>query len=178
MRMAWMLAWILLAAAPAALGAPSAPTDDTESSAAQRTETKIPITPPKSTDPKEKDKNSGGLASTAAILGSLALVLGLFFLIVWALRKTSPNAWASLPSGAFEGLGRAPLAFRQQAMIVRCGNKLLLISTGIGGTEPLLEITEPAEVERLTELCRQARTSAGATALFRNLFQKKEGRHA
>jgi hypothetical protein len=82
-----------------------------------------------------------------------------------------------LPVEAFEVLGRAPLGFRQHAMMLRCGNKLLLISTGMAGTESLAEITDPAEVERLTELCRQARP-AGPTAIFRNVFRHKEARHA
>jgi len=104
-------------------------------------------------------------------------VLGIFLLIVWALRKTSPNLMGPLPTEAFEVLGRASLGLRQHAMMVRCGNKLLLISTGMAGTDPITEITDPAEVERLTELCRQTRP-AGASALFRGIFRQKEGRHA
>jgi len=69
-------------------------------------------------------------------------------------------------------LGRAPLANRQQAHLLRCGNKLLLVSAGTAGTEPLTEITDPAEVERLTELCRRARPNIATTALSRILGQK------
>jgi flagellar biogenesis protein FliO len=185
MRMAaWMIGWIFLLACSAETTAQTAPADDPPSASAERNEpetgktlSSIPLTPPKASDGPEKEKKKEGAQSLVTIFGSLALVLGIFFLIVWALRKMSPNAMGTLPAEAFEVLGRSPLAFRQQAMMVRCGNKLLLISTGIGGTEPLAEITEPAEVERLTELCRQSRP-AGATAIFRNVFRHKETRHA
>ena len=94
-------------------------------------------------------------------------MLGIFFALVWVLRRASPPGAALLPTEAFEVLGRAPLANRQQAHLLRCGNKLLLISAGAAGAEPLTEITDPAEVDRLTELCRQARPSIATTALGR-----------
>ena len=50
----------------------------------------------------------------------LALVLGLFFLVVWALRRASPNSSATLPGEVLETLGRAPLANRQQVLMLRC----------------------------------------------------------
>ena len=55
-------------------------------------------------------------------------MLGIFFLVVWLLRRASPRGPAALPGEAFEVLGRAPLANRQQAHLLRCGNKLLLVS--------------------------------------------------
>jgi flagellar protein FliO/FliZ len=185
MRMAaTMIGLILLLACSAEATAQTSPADDPSPTSAERSETEnaktppsIPLTPSKASDSPGKEKKKDGGQSLVTIVGSLALVLGIFFLIVWGLRKMSPNAMGTLPAEAFEVLGRSPLAFRQQAMMVRCGNKLLLISTGIGGTEPLAEITEPAEVERLTELCRQARPT-GATAIFRTVFRHKEARHA
>jgi flagellar biogenesis protein FliO len=106
-------------------------------------------------------------------IGSLLFVLGLFLAAVWLIRRTSPRAYGLLPTEAFETLGRAPLANRQQAQLIRCGNKLLLIAAGVGGAEPLTEITDPAEVERLTELCRKSRPSPPAASLCQ-LFCKKE----
>jgi flagellar biogenesis protein FliO len=175
----WMIGLMLLAVHPDVLSAQSFPADAPSPISSQSSEKENAATPsslllpPKATD---KDKKPSGLQSPLAILGSLALVLGIFFLIVWALRRTSPNAMGTMPAEAFEVLGRAPLGFRQQAIMLRCGNKLLLITSGMAGTEPLTEITDPAEVERLTELCRRVRP-AGATALFRNVFRRKETRH-
>jgi hypothetical protein len=84
----------------------------------------------------------------------------------------------SLPSEVFEVLGRAPLANHQQAQLVRCGSKLLLVSVNAtsGGVRTLTEITDPAEVDRLIDLCRQVRGSRAATA--RQACRQAEGGHA
>ena len=135
----------------------------------------MPIAEPKSHNPanrSDQGKKPGGLLSAATVFGSLALVLGVFFALVSALRRAAPPGAALLPAEAFEVLGRAPLANRQQAHLLRCGNKLLLISSNAAGAEPLTEITDPAEVDRLTDLCRQARPSIATTALSRILGQK------
>ena len=105
--------------------------------------------------------------------GSLALVLGVFFLVVWALRRASPNASAALPAEVFEVLGRAPWPTASRRMMLRCGNKLLLVSRACRDTKTLTEITDPAEVERLVELV-PAGPSGGAAAAFRQVFRQKE----
>jgi flagellar biogenesis protein FliO len=176
------MAMILSLAFASNLAAQSTTTDDRSTETSPKAEkenadsnSSLPLLPPKA-DPTGKDKKGSNPQSPITLLGSLALVLGIFFLIVWFLRKTSPNAFGALPPEAFEVLGRAPLAFRQQAMMLRCGNKVLLISTGMAGTKRLTEITDSAEVERLTELCRRAKP-AGAKALFQNVFRQKEARH-
>ena len=61
-----------------------------------------------------------------------------------------------LPTEVVEVLGRAPLAGRQQMHLLRCGNKLLLVSVTPTGAETLTEVTDPVEVDRLSGLCRQA----------------------
>jgi flagellar biogenesis protein FliO len=112
---------------------------------------------------------AGGLPAAVSVAGSLALVLGLFLLVAWAMRRAAPRGSALLPSDVFEVLGRAPLAGRQQAHLLRCGRKLLLVSITPAGAETLTEVTEPAEVERLAGLCRQAQSPGAA---FRQIFQQ------
>lgn len=123
----------------------------------------------------EQEKKPGGLQSIGTVGGSLAVVLGIFFLIAWVLRRASPNGFATLPAEAFEVLGRAALANRQQVHLLRCGNKLLLVSVTATGMETLTEITDPAEVDRLANLCRQTRSKGAATAL-RRVFGRVENR--
>jgi flagellar biogenesis protein FliO len=89
------------------------------------------------------------------------------------LRRTSAAGFGSLPCEAFEVLGRAALANHQQVHLLRCGAKLLLVSVTAAGAQTLTEITDPAEVERLAGLCRQARPSGAATA-FRQVFRPAE----
>lgn len=110
-------------------------------------------------------------------LASLAVVLGLFLAVAWAVRRGMPAGPAKLPSEAVEVLGRAPLAGRQFAHLIRCGNKLLLVHVAPGCAETLTEITDPVEVDRIAGLCRQAHPQS-ATTSFRQVFQqwgKKDG---
>ena len=86
--------------------------------------------------------------------GSLAIVLGLFFIVAWAMRKTAPRGRWLLPKEVFEILGRAPLGARQQVQLLRCGNKLLLVSITPNGAETLTEVTDPLEVDRIAGICQ------------------------
>jgi hypothetical protein len=55
--------------------------------------------------------------------------------------------------------------------LLRCGQKLLLVSLTPAGAETLTEVTDPQEVDRLAGLCRQAHPQS-ATAAFRQVFQQ------
>ncbi len=108
------------------------------------------------------------------IAGSLGVVLGLFFLVAWAMRRTAPGGAVRLPPEVFEVLGRSALAGREQVHLLRCGGKLLLVSVSPTGVEPLTEITDPDEVNRLAGFCRQAHP-ASTTAAFRQVFGQLAG---
>ncbi len=119
---------------------------------------------------------AGKLSALATVAGSLAVVLGLFLLAAWAMRRAAPGGSLRLPGDVFEVLGRAPLANRQQVQLLRCGHKLLLVSVTPAGAETLTEVTEAAEVDRLAGLCRQAHSPSAATA-FRQIFEQWAPRH-
>lgn len=113
-----------------------------------------------------------GTASTLATgAASLGVVLGLFFVVAWALRRGMPRGSMLLPGEVVEVLGRAPLTGRQFAHLVRCGNKLLLVHMASGCAETLTEITDAVEVDRLAGLCKQAQPQS-TTASFRQVFQQ------
>ncbi len=120
-------------------------------------------------------KNGSGKRSSLSAMitvgGSLAIVLGLFLIVAWAMRKTAPRGSLLLPKEVFEILGRAPLGARQQVQLLRCGNKLLLVSITPGGTETLTEVTDPLEVDRIAGICQQAHPKSATTA-FRQVFQQ------
>ena len=128
----------------------------------------IPLPPPGRSNLTQRSPNDG-LPSVVTVAGSLALVLGVFFLVAWGIRRASPAGGTALPDQVFEVLGRAPMANRQQVHLLRCGNKLILVSVTTAGTETLTEITDPVEVDRLAGLCRQAHPNS-ATAAFRQVF--------
>jgi flagellar biogenesis protein FliO len=135
-----------------------------------------PLSPPTPAGRAPADKPLGGMRSLITVGGSLTAVLALFFLVAWMLRRASPRRPGNLPPEVFETLGRAPLAANHQVHLLRCGNKLLLVSLTATGAETLTEIADPAEVDRLLGLCRQTR-AGGSPATFRQAMRQAEHRH-
>jgi flagellar biogenesis protein FliO len=115
--------------------------------------------------------SKSGWRGVATLGGSLAVVLGLFFVVAWVMRRTASGAPALLPSEVVEVLGRAALAGRQQVHLIRLGAKLVLVSASPTGIETLSEVTEADEVQRLVGLCRREHASS-ATAVFRRVFEQ------
>lgn len=115
------------------------------------------------------EKQPYPLPSMATLLGSLGVVLGLFLLLAWLLKLAMPKGAALLPREAVEMLGRTQLAGRHYVHLIRCGNKVLLVSVTQGAAETLTEITDPAEVDRLAGICYQSRPFSASTN-FRQLL--------
>ena len=128
--------------------------------------------------PAEKERRAGSrtglLPSFLTIGSSLAVVLGIFFLLAWVMRRATPGTAGLLSSEVVEVLGRSPLTHRQQLHLLRCGRKLLLVNVCAEGVETLTEITDPEEVDRLLGLCRQSHPQS-ASAAFRQIFQQFTG---
>ena len=138
-----------------------------------------PITPPGekwtrrtgATPLPPRESTSPNSYAPSAVVGSLALVLALFFIATFLWRRATPSGSGLLPPEVVQVLGRAPLAGRQQMHLIRCGHKLLLVSISAAGAETLTEITDPTEVDRLAGVCQQARPES-ATSTFRHVFQQ------
>jgi flagellar biogenesis protein FliO len=137
----------------------------------QGRESPIPLAPPGRSRRTQQGNRPKGLTSLITVASSLAVVLGIFFLVAWGMRRAAPKGSTALPVEVFEVLGRAPLASRQQAHLLRVGNKLVLVSVTAAGSESITEITDPVEVDRLAGLCRQAHSDS-ATAAFRLVLQQ------
>lgn len=105
------------------------------------------------------------------VLTSLALVLGLFFLFAWFMRRGVPRGAPLLPPGVVEVLGRMPMPGRQQLQLLRLGNKLLLVHLSLTGAETLAEIADPEEVDRIAGLCQQQQ-SHSATRSFHEVLDQ------
>jgi len=133
----------------------------------------LPVSPPgKAAD--RNQRRGGSAASAVTVVGSLAMVVGIFLLVAWTMRRATPKSMMPLPGEVFEVLGRASMAARQQAYLLRCGHKLLLVSVTPAGAETLTEIDDPLEVDRLAGLCRQS-APGSATATFRHVFAQLSG---
>jgi flagellar biogenesis protein FliO len=105
--------------------------------------------------------------STAGV--GLAVVVGLFLVCMMMLRRSGPKPNAALPPDAFAVLGRAPLTPETFAHLLRVGNKLVLVAMTPGGVQPLTEVTDPMEVDRLTGLCASGR-GHGPSAEFQQVL--------
>jgi len=103
----------------------------------------------------QTSRAQGGGAAISTVVGSLIVVLGSFLLLAWLSRKAAPRGLTPLPAEVVESLGRTALNARQQMQLIRVGRKLVLLSITPHGAEPLTEITDAEEVERLCGLCRQ-----------------------
>jgi len=135
----------------------------------------MPLPPRKAKDagsPTRRTQDSSRPVTT--VVGSLAIVLAVFLGISWLARRAAPRGFANLPHDVFETLGRAPMPGRQQLQLIRLGSKLVLLCVSPTGTETLAEVTEPDEVTRLTELCRQQ--PAGAMGDAFRLVASRYGR--
>ncbi len=141
----------------------------------------MPLEPPATTGSEGSRRRAGRLPSMVTIGGGLAVVLGIFFLVAWGMRRAAPGVLTTLPRQVVEVLGRTSLAGRQQVHLVRCGNKLLLVSVTPDAVETLTEITDPMEVDRLAGLCEQANPNSSSAAFRRVLQQfahEGKGTHA
>ena len=154
-----------------AVSAPSKGTVPDRPPAVRASPAPIPLTTHVRSAHGELMPTPAGLQSLVPMAASLAVVLGLFLAFAWVMRGATPKAAALLPNEVVEVLGRAPLAGRQQMHLLRCGNKLLLVSVTPAGAETLTEVTDPLEVDRLAGLCQQSRPHS-ATAAFRQIFQQ------
>lgn len=108
--------------------------------------------PAKATRSGSTTTSSNAIGST---LGSLAIVLGVFFAVSWLCRKLSPAASGPLPKEVLELLGRTSMGGRQQLQLLRLGNKLVLVAVTAAGMETISEVHDEAEVERLVQMCKR-----------------------
>jgi flagellar biogenesis protein FliO len=100
----------------------------------------------------------------------LAIVVGLFFICMWLLRRSSGAKHGGvLPNEAFAVLGRAPLTPQSFAQLLRVGNKLVLVAISADGIQPLTEVIDPIEVDRLTGVCASGR-GHGPAAEFQQVL--------
>lgn len=120
-----------------------------------------------------------GDADIGRMFGSLALVLGGYFALVWVLRMFNFGGQGSVPTEVLELLGTVPLAPKKQLQIVRLGSKLLLLVDSEEGTHPIGEISDPDEVEYLASLCPgRKKANRGNTSRIRSASRGMAARQA
>ena len=164
--------------------------DDTiltgEESTGKKYSDAMPSLLPRKGEQKEKlsnegrDKNPllGFLPNSASpimsVLSSLAIVLGVFFVLVWLMKRATPRQGGLLPKEVFEKLGSVPLSPKTHLHLFRLGGKLVLVSLTPDGMEPVAEVTDPDEVIHLIGLCKQ-NDPKSASAAFRQVLKQYTG---
>lgn len=122
----------------------------------------LPLAPPQSLRAASRQQLTGG-PSWVHMTSRLAIVLGLFGGLLVVQRWLGGQRLAAVPSDVIQVYGRVPLNSRQYLLLVRVGERLLILLESPQGTSRLGEITDPAEVSRLVERFRHDATSAAPT---------------
>lgn len=131
--------------------------------------------PPQASKPRTPSFALPKIESFSTAGAGLAIVVGLFLVCMWLLRRSGPRPTAPLPNEVVAVLGRIPLAARNFAHLLRVGNKLVLVAMTPEGVAPITEINDPVEVQRLLGLClktQKASTSAEFHDVLKNLAKE------
>lgn len=107
--------------------------------------------------------------STVTTVAATSVVLGLFFLSIWVVKRGMPCANSALPDEVVSIVGRKQLSPKRYLQLLRVGHKLVLLSVTPDGTEALTEVSDPREVDRLLGLCMQS-SSYSSTAEFEDVL--------
>ena len=114
-------------------------------------------------------KSQFGDLDIPRVFGSLAIVLGGYFVLVWLTRRFGSNGNGHLPNEVVEVLGQTPFKPGSNLQLVRLGSKLLLLMNSAEGTHTIGEISDPEEVALLCAKCgvsnRPSRTQATAATV-------------
>jgi flagellar biogenesis protein FliO len=100
----------------------------------------------------ESSHVSESIWNTAIVLG--VICAGLVAVSI-GLRRRRRSSGGRLPVEAVEVLGRTAIDGRHAISLVRCGSRVLVLSVdATEGLSTLAEISDPDEVNLLTDLCR------------------------
>lgn len=114
---------------------------------------------------------SAPAAPLAMLAVKAALLLALFGLAAWALRRFRPRLRSAGGDRPLEVLSALSLGPRRQAVLLRAGERVLLLGLGEGGVRTLGRFS-PAEAQALV-----ARAQSGETP-FRVRMAQALGREA
>lgn len=135
------------------VGEPAGPSPaDVEGAAGRPAAAGKPITPRSASGPSPARMSGGSLWTT---VWALAAVVGLIYALSRWWRRHAPSPPRSLPSDAFEVLGRRRLDPRRSIELYRIGGRILVVALSPDGLRTLSEIDDPVEVDRIAGLCRR-----------------------
>ena len=123
----------------------------------------------KSTDdadvaPTAKNQLAG---PAVTVTSSLAVVLGLFALMIWLTRRFSGRSLGqtALPGEVLQSLGTTTLDARTKINLLRCGGRVIVVAQTATGVFPISEFTSPEEVRQLIAACQPGSRQSFAQTL-------------
>ncbi|QEG02016.1 Flagellar biosynthesis protein, FliO [Stieleria maiorica] len=112
---------------------------------------------PGDADADDRASSDGALAGpVVTTVSSLLVVLAVFGGLVWISRRfgSSRTFQGALPEDVLRNLGGAAIDAKTRVTFLKVGARILVIGqTTAGDPQTLSEITDPEEVERLTNRC-------------------------
>ncbi|MFA9478660.1 FliO/MopB family protein [Phycisphaerales bacterium AB-hyl4] len=142
-----------------------APTDNDESSdtadaaAASREDESLGTPSTRTSEGGSSGVFSGTGSATLNTLTALGIVIGLILFLRWAWTKLSGQPTVR-PSPVIEVLARTPVAPRNHILIVRIGNRVLIVGDSANGLRTLANVDDPEEIaDLLTAVTASRETS-------------------
>lgn len=139
----------------------------------------VRLTKPSTARHAANDKSNKGNSDSASQRASwnstalwLIVVSGVIVAGARWLKSQSPAVAKSLPNDVLDVLGRKVIDQRTSIVLVRCGSRVLVLSSSASGLRTLAEITDPVEADCLAGLCRANGRDQGVTETFRSLLQR------
>ena len=124
--------------------APARPASSPET--IKRHRTTDPLT---TTRPSGTAKVTPGGFDTTRVMLSLAVVLGLIFVLRWGAQRLFGKTVASRASRAVQVLSRNVISPKQQLLVVQVGRRLVVVGDSGQQMNALCEITDPDEITAL-----------------------------
>jgi flagellar protein FliO/FliZ len=123
--------------------------------------------------------NGGGAGGTGAgwilqTITALGVVIGLILLLRWAYAKLTGQVAATSSSPVMEVLSRTTLAPRNQVLLVRLGQRILVVGDSPAGLRTLANVDDAEEVASLLAAVSAAKPNS-ITGGFSQLLSRFNG---
>jgi flagellar biogenesis protein FliO len=136
--------------------------------------------------PTDGDKNPAAPPQSSSMeLGrvvlALSAVVGLIFALRWGSRKILALPSAGNSSHLMRVIARTPLAPKQSVMLLRVGQRLMVVGDSAGNLSSLGQITDPDEVATLLGQAKATSPSMAPTnfgGVLKKLSRKFRGDHS
>lgn len=124
-----------------------------------------------------RDDSGGRGGSIASTVLTLTAVVALLGGSTWFARR---QGWGvpRQDAGPLKLLARLPVDHRHSVLVLQCGSRLLVVGQAATGLSALCEISDPGEVEALSEQCATAGNDRLGSRLIETWWRRSPGREA